>query len=162
VLARGSAQEKEASHDENIATWRRKSGFGPRPDLDCKAILECQQPNSRTNSEVTRRMDCDSVLASLSKRSLRHAHRPSPVCHRPCGYPKLRASSVAFHDRREIIPRHLRRDGQTLTIAPFDRREIFTELEAYCRCYHSPEAISRHRSRLRLPAAHGARHESDL
>ena len=57
---------------------------------------------------------------------------------------------MAPYDRRELFPGHLCRAGQTLTIGPHDRREIFTELEAYCRCYHSPESISRHRSRSRL------------
>ncbi len=53
-------------------------------------------------------------------------------------------------ERREIIPCHRRLAGQTLTLAPFDRREIYTELDYFCRCYHSPEAISRHRGRSRL------------
>jgi hypothetical protein len=57
---------------------------------------------------------------------------------------------MASYDRRDLFPRHLCRAGQTLTIAPHDRREIFTELESFCRCYHSPESISRYRSRSGL------------
>jgi hypothetical protein len=57
---------------------------------------------------------------------------------------------MTSHDRRELFPRHLRRAGDTLTIARHDRREIFTELEEFCRCYHTPRSISRHRSRCRL------------
>jgi hypothetical protein len=69
---------------------------------------------------------------------------------------------MAPYNRRDLYPRHLCRAGQTLTIAPHDRREIFTELEAYCRCYHSPESISRHRSRSRLKVSQDKSVSTDL
>jgi len=67
-----------------------------------------------------------------------------------------RVEALAFHDRREIFPRSFRLAGQTLTIAPGDRREIFTELEEFCRCFHNPASLSRHRSRCRLAVWLGA------
>ncbi len=62
-------------------------------------------------------------------------------------------------ERRELFPRDVQRAGQTSTIAPGDRREIFTELEHFCRYYHSPAAISRHRSRSRLAVWQDLRYE---
>jgi hypothetical protein len=62
-------------------------------------------------------------------------------------------------ERRELFPHDVRRAGQTLTIAPGDRREIFTELEHFCRYYHSPESISRHWSRSRLTDRRDARED---
>ncbi len=63
------------------------------------------------------------------------------------------------YDRRELLPSHLRRAGQTLTIALGDRREVFTELESFCRCYHDAASISRHRSRSRLTVPQHSRQE---
>jgi hypothetical protein len=63
------------------------------------------------------------------------------------------------YDRREIFPSHLRRAGQTLTSASRDRREVFTELEIFCRCYHDAASISRHRSRSGLTVPQHSRQE---
>jgi hypothetical protein len=53
-------------------------------------------------------------------------------------------------ERREIIPRDRRRGPIVLTLGPYDRREVYTYLDCFCRCYHTALALSRYRSRCRL------------